>query len=138
VPPIDWATARAIRDITRFRTRVIERGSLGRIVDMESHGVNTLNTLTNLGQARSSWVTRFAGGNRSGPEGADSCSPPLPIESSPASRQTPAIQTLREKSLFIETHAAAAAARLDTPSFSFALVRCLRTVRSVIPSTVPM
>ncbi len=46
--------------------------------------------------------------------------------------------TLPEKSLFIATHAAAAAARLDTPSFSFALAKCLRTVRSVIPSTAPM
>src|SRR6478752_6829257 len=38
VPPIDWRIARAVHDITRFRTRVIKGGSLGRIVDIESHG----------------------------------------------------------------------------------------------------
>ena len=40
VPSIDWRTARAVHDITRFRTRVINSGSLGRIVDSQSHGVD--------------------------------------------------------------------------------------------------
>jgi hypothetical protein len=40
VLPIDWRTARAVHDITRFRTRVINGGSLGRIVDIESHGTD--------------------------------------------------------------------------------------------------